>query len=108
MRKTKYTVHRVGIIGNGRIANRFIPESKFVSGVNVQNVYNPRFDSADRFAKKWDIIPFDDLEKFFEATDLVYVASPHETHFDYVKAALEHKKHVLCEKPLALKKSQAQ
>lgn len=108
LRKTKYTVHRVGIIGNGRIANRFIPESKFVSGVNVQNVYNPRFDSAARFAKEWDIIPFNDLEKFFEATDLVYVASPHETHFDYVKAALEHKKHVLCEKPLALKKSQAQ
>lgn len=108
LRKEKYHVHRVGIIGNGRIAERFIPEAKFVSGVNIQNVYNPRFESAERFAKKWNINPFDDLEKFYETTDLVYVASPHQTHFDYVKSALEHKKHVLCEKPLVLKKSQAE
>lgn len=108
LRQKKYLVHRIGIIGNGRIANRFIPEAKFVSGVNVQNVYNPRFESAERFAKKWNLNPFDDLEKFYETTDLVYIASPHETHFDYIKSALAHKKHVLCEKPLCLKKSQAE
>ena len=107
LRKSKYHVHRVGIIGNGRIANRFVPEAKFVSGVNVQNIYNPRFESAERFAKKWEIDPFDDLEKFFNETDLVYIASPHETHYDYIKSALEHGKHVLCEKPMVLKKSQA-
>lgn len=38
LRKEKYRVHRVGIIGNGRIATRFVPEAKFVSGVNVRNV----------------------------------------------------------------------
>lgn len=108
LRKERFHVHRVGIIGNGRIAERFIPEAKFVSGVNVQNIYNPRFESAERFAKKWNINPFDDLEKFYETTDLVYIASPHQTHFDYVKSALEHQKHVLCEKPLVLKKSQAE
>ena len=108
LRKTKYRVHRVGIIGNGRIASRFIPEAKFVSGVNVQSVYNPHVESARRFAEKWDITAFDDTEKFFDATDLVYIAAPHETHYDYIKSALEHQKHVLCEKPLALKKSQAE
>lgn len=108
LRKTRYQVHRVGIIGNGRIANRFVPEAKFVSGVNVQNIYNPRRKSAERFAKKWNLNPFDDLEKFYETTDLVYIASPHETHFDYIKSALEHKKHVLCEKPMVLKKAQAE
>lgn len=108
LRKTKYNVHRVGIIGNGRIANRFVPEAKFVSGVNVQSVYNPHSESAERFAQKWEINPFDDLEKFFEATDVVYIASPHETHYDYIKSALEHGKHVLCEKPLVLQSAQAQ
>lgn len=108
LRKTRYQVHHVGIIGTGRIANRFVPEAKFVSGLNVQNVYNPRRESAERFANKWSLNPFDDLEKFFEATDLVYIASPHETHFEYIKSALEHKKHVLCEKPMVLKKAQAE
>lgn len=108
LRKTRYQVHRVGIIGTGRIANRFIPEAKFVSGMNVQNVYNPRRESAERFAQKWNVNPFDDLEKFYATTDLVYIASPHETHFDYIKSALEHQKHVLCEKPMVLKKAQAE
>ncbi|MBE8950478.1 MAG: Gfo/Idh/MocA family oxidoreductase [Quinella sp. 3Q1] len=108
LRKIKYAVQRVGIIGNGRIANRFVVEAKFVSGTNVQNVYNPRLESAKRFADKWDMTPFDDLEKFYEMTDLVYIASPHGTHYEYIKSALEHKKHVLCEKPMVLKKSQAE
>lgn len=108
LRQTKYKVKRIGIIGNGRIAERFMPESKLVSGLNVQNVYNPRFESAKRFADKWDITPYDDLEKFFETIDLVYIASPHETHYDYIKSALEHGKNVLCEKPMVLKRSQAE
>lgn len=108
LRKTKYPVHRLGIIGNGRIANRFVPEAKFVSGVNVQGVYNPHSESAERFAQKWDINAFDDIEKFFEITDLIYIASPHETHYAYIKSALEHGKHVLCEKPMVLQSAQAQ
>ena len=108
LRKKNYKVQRIGIIGKGRIADRFVVEAKFVSGANVQNVYNPHFESAKRFADKWDITAFNDLEKFYETADLIYVASPHQTHYDYVKSALEHGKHVLCEKPLVLKKSQAE
>ncbi len=108
LRKTKYHVYRVGIIGNGRIANRFIPEAKFVSGVNVQSVYNPHFESAKLFADKWDINAYDNLDKFYDSVDLVYIASPHNTHYEYAKSALEHGKHVLCEKPLVLHKSQSE
>lgn len=39
---------------------------------------------------------------------MIYVASPHETHYQYVKEALSHEKHVLCEKPFSLEKSQAE
>jgi choline-phosphate cytidylyltransferase len=36
----------------------------------------------------------------------VYVASPHQTHFDYVIKSLNSGKHVLCEKPLTLTESE--
>ena len=103
LRAKKYSIIRLGMIGTGRIASRFVPEAKYVSGINVDSVYNPRVDSAKKFADKYQLSKyFDDLETFFGEIDAVYIASPHETHFDYIKEALLHKKHVLCEKPMAL------
>lgn len=101
-------IQRVGIIGTGRIAERFIPEVKLVSGINAQGVYNPHTESANRFAEKWEINAYEKLEEFYEAVDAVYIASPHQTHYEYIKSALEHGKHVLCEKPMVLEKKQAE
>ena len=98
---------RIGIIGCGRIARRFIPESKCVSGVDVRCVYNPHEESAKRFAEIHEIEYYSDVEEFFDKIDAVYIASPHETHYDYIKKSLENGKHVLCEKPMVLKKAQA-
>lgn len=101
-------IQRIGIIGTGRIAERFIPEAKLVSGVSVQGVYNPHIESASRFAMKWDIDFYEGIEDFYEAVDAVYIATPHETHYSYIKSALGHGKHVLCEKPMVLQKAQAE
>ena len=108
LREQNRHIQKVGIIGTGRIANRFVPESKQVSGIDVQRVYNPNRDSAERFAKIWEIDFSTDLELFLKGIDSVYVASPHQSHYDYVKFALEHGKHVLCEKPMVLKKCQSE
>lgn len=108
LREQNRKILKAGIIGTGRIANRFMPEAKLVSGISAQGVYNPHKESAEIFAEKWEIDAYDDLESFFNDVDVVYVASPHQTHYDYVKAALEHGKHVLCEKPMMLKREQTE
>ncbi len=108
LREQNSPIQRVGIIGTGRIAHRFIPEAKLVSGITTQGVYNPHKESTERFASKWEINGYTDLEKFYESIDSAYIASPHETHYSYIKSALEHGKHVLCEKPMVLKRSQAE
>lgn len=101
-------IQRIGIIGTGRIAGRFIPEAKLVSGVNVQGVFNPHTESTKKFADKWEIEPYSSLSDFLGAVDSVYIASPHETHYEYIKKSLEAGKHVLCEKPMVLEKKQAE
>lgn len=108
LRNRNRHIQRIGIIGSGRIAERFIPEAKLVSGISVQGVYNPNISSAVRFAEKWQINCYETLEEFYLAVDAVYIASPHETHYDYIKMSLEHGKHVLCEKPMVLEKLQAE
>ncbi|MEK3826958.1 MULTISPECIES: Gfo/Idh/MocA family oxidoreductase [Paenibacillus] len=101
-------IQRIGIIGTGRIAERFIPEVNLVSGISTQGVYNPNIESSRRFAEKWNINSYTELENFFLAIDAVYIASPHETHYEYIKMSLEQGKHVLCEKPMVLEKAQAE
>ncbi|MDE7019121.1 MAG: Gfo/Idh/MocA family oxidoreductase, partial [Lachnospiraceae bacterium] len=108
LRTQSKRIQRIGIIGTGRIAERFIPEAKLVSGINTQGVYNPHMESAVRFAEKWKIDPYKDIEGFYGAVDAVYIATPHETHYEYIKSALEHGKHVLCEKPMVMCRSQAE
>ena len=107
LREQNSPIQRIGIIGTGRIAERFIPEARLVSGVSTQGVYNPHLESAVRFAQKWEINAYKEIEAFYEASDVIYIASPHETHFGYIQSALAPDKHVLCEKPMVLEKHQA-
>lgn len=108
LRTQQTSIQRIGIIGTGRIANRFIPEAALVSGVNTQCVYNPHRENSELFAERWGIDACKDIEEFYASSDIVYIASPHETHYNYIKQALEHGKHVLCEKPLCLSMGQSQ
>lgn len=108
-RASSHKIVRIGLIGNGRIAKRFIPESHFVSGMELIGVYNPRRASAEKFAHEQDLEFFtDDEEEFYQHVDAVDICTPHQFHYEYAKRALEHGKHVLCEKPIALKKAEAE
>lgn len=54
-------------------------------------------------------IAYGSYEALFEDehVDLVYIGSPHSHHYEHAKAALEHGKHVLCEKPMTVNEAQA-
>lgn len=109
IRKDRFKMVRVGIVGTGRIAPRFVEEAKYVSGVDIVAAYNPDVASGKRFQRKCDIqCETENYEKFLEEVDAVYIASPNETHYEYAKIALENKKHVLCEKPIAFTKHESE
>lgn len=102
LRSQRFDTIKMGIIGTGRIAHRFIDEAKYVSGIAVVDVYNPNYESAKRFGEKFTIHATESEEEFYKRIDAVYIASPHQFHFDYIMKALEQGKHVLCEKPMTL------
>ena len=99
---------KIGIIGSGRIARRFVPETKVVSGAQVISVLNPDKSQADVFAREYGLSSFSDFDAFIQTVDAVYIASPHLTHFDYAKRSLQVGKHVLCEIPFVLSGAEAE
>ena len=103
LRNESAGVIRIGVIGAGRIAERFVAEARYVSGVSVEAVYTRRYEKAKAFADRleldWANETVDDL---LDHVDAVYIASPHNTHYAYARQAIERGVHVLCEKPMTL------
>ena len=108
LRNEARTIIKLGVVGCGRIANRFIPEAKFVSGAEISIIYDTDRQKALQMKAEHKIeeiaYNYDELLKNIDA---VYIASPHLTHYNYIKRALEAKKHVICETPMVLNDDEA-
>lgn len=99
---------RIGIIGCGRVARRFPLEADIVNGVEVVAAYDVNPRAAMLLAEKSEgLSVYDNLHDFYDAVDAVYIASPHLTHYEYIKQGIAKGKHVLCETPLVLRGDQA-
>lgn len=99
---------RLGMIGTGNIARRFVREASFVSSNTIAAAYNPDQEQCRAFCAELDIPKTaSSFEELLSLCDAVYIASPHLTHFDYARKALEAGRHVLCETPLCFKETEA-
>jgi len=61
-------------------------------------------DRAVEFSKMFGGVPLNDYKKMLDdpAVDIVHICTPHHTHPELAIEAMEHGKHVLCEKPMAI------
>ncbi len=108
LRAESTTIVKVGIIGCGRVANRFPKEAGVVSGVEVVAAYDTNLDAAHILSSRNETVSaYPDLNDFYNAVDAVYIATPHLSHYYYIKQALDAGKHVLCETPMVLNGDEA-
>lgn len=108
LREEKRVTIRVGIVGCGNIAKRFVPEAGFVNGVEIIGAYDCEAVAAETFVQD-NSLPnqYVSYEVLLADVDAVYIATPHLSHYELSKQALLAKKHVLCEIPLVLVAAQA-
>lgn len=100
-----------GIIGLGNIANQFATDLLLVNDAVLAAVASRDLVKADEFAKKYNSLKaYDSYDSLFadKEVDIVYIATPHDSHAALTIKALENGKHVLCEKPMALSYKDAQ
>ncbi len=100
---------RWGIVGPGWIAQRFATSLHQHSQQWVAAVCGSSLPRAEDFARRFAIPKAcSDLSQLLndDNIDVIYVATPHPSHFAIALAAIEAGKPVLVEKPLALNASQ--
>ena len=95
---------KIGIIGTNFISDDFCNAAVKVPGAVLRAVYSRKEETGAAFAERHSNPEvFTDYKKFLSSDiDAVYVASPNFIHCSQTIMALEHKKHVLCEKVMAV------
>ncbi len=98
---------RWGIVGLGSIANHFAKDLELVPNGVLSGVASRSIDKAKKFANEYGASHFfgSYLELFeSDVVDVIYIATPHTLHAELAILAMEHGKHVLCEKPMGINK----
>lgn len=98
---------KVGIIGCGRIAKRFPKEADVVNGVKIIATYDVDGEAAEKVASDIGGVVCSSADELYTKVDAVYVATPHLSHYEYAKSAINAGKHVLVETPMVLNGEQA-
>lgn len=97
---------KLGMIGETPIfLNKFQAEDKYVNGVEITGICTEDVTKFSEEIQKLNLIT-KDPGKLIANSDAVYIKSEHSLRYDQIKEALEAKKNVLCESPIALSKEQ--
>ncbi|MBP1968552.1 putative dehydrogenase [Virgibacillus natechei] len=95
-------------IGTSWITESFIKAAKHSGKASLSSIYSRSEETAKEFADKnqadnW----YTDLDLMLEEdTEFIYIASPNSMHVEHILKCIENKKHVFCEKPMAITEEQ--
>lgn len=106
IRTNRHAIVKLGCIGMGVPTDRFLKEIQYVSGIEVVSCFYeekiPTGSDALSIARNLQITECKTMEEIFSSADAVYIAAARGNNYRYIKAALEHGRHVLCESPMFL------
>lgn len=97
-----------GILGTGWIAHEMGEALQQVNG-EVYGVCGTSLEKAEKFAEEFQVKKaYGNLEEMLaeEEIDIVYIATPHNSHYKLMKQALQAGKHVFCEKSITVNSKQ--
>lgn len=92
------------VLGVGVIANE-MAQALRKQGKTLYGVANRTHDKAVAFAEKYNVAKvYDNIDEIFtdKVVDVIYLTTPHNTHYQFMKRALENGKHLLVEKSITL------
>jgi len=100
----------IGIVGAGGFAAFAANAFRAVPGIKIIAVTDVHLTAARKLANELNAKTYPDYETLLsdDIVSLVYIATPPFLHYSQSKMALLAGKHVICEKPAALKTTEAE
>ena len=100
---------KLGILGAGGIVNRWINGARQVEGLEIWGIASRTRERAEMMAARHGIGRVMSYEEMVSDPEIeaVYIPVPHTAHMELALMAMENKKHVLVEKPMAPNAAQA-
>jgi glucose-6-phosphate 3-dehydrogenase len=98
---------KLGIIGAGKIAAMHMAAVRANPDAFLVGVYDVSDDAARAAAQRFACKAFSTPEALYPCVDGVIIATPNHTHAEIAVEAMQHHRHVLCEKPMATTIAQA-
>lgn len=98
-----------GIIGAGRIAHKFATDCKQVANGEILGIASRSKERSEEFARELTIPKsYGSYLEMVEDPEIevVYIATPHNFHYEHAKLCLTNGKSVLCEKPVCVNSSE--
>ncbi|WP_437888965.1 Gfo/Idh/MocA family protein [Phytobacter sp. V91] len=102
---------RFAVIGTNWITRQFVDAAHETGKYKLTAIYSRSLEQAQEFAREYPVEHlFTSLDAMAQSDkiDAVYIASPNSLHFPQTQLFLSHKKHVICQKPLASNLREAQ
>lgn len=97
-----------GMLGTGWIAHEMGEALKRVNG-EIYACCATSMESAEKYAEEFDVKnAYGSADEMFddENIDIVYIATPHNSHYEFLMKALQSGKHVFCEKAITVNDTQ--
>ncbi len=92
---------KLTISGCGRIANRIAKSCLLVKEIDLVGFGSKDINKAKEYSEKYGCREYGDYDHFLNSDiDAVYIAVYNPGHYDLIRKCLEHKKNVICEKPM--------
>ncbi|MBS4220422.1 Gfo/Idh/MocA family oxidoreductase [Bacillus sp. FJAT-49711] len=101
---------KIAVIGSGKLGQRHLDAWSKVKGIEIVGVIARNQERLNKVANKYGTKAFSSIEELVvnSEVDVIDICTPTHTHAALVVEAANHKKHVICEKPLALNSGEAE
>ncbi|MFV0303944.1 MAG: Gfo/Idh/MocA family protein [Moheibacter sp.] len=92
---------KIGVLGAGHLGKIHLKLAHQSEKLDLVGFYDPNVENAEKVSSEFGYKSFSTIEELISKCDIVDIVTPTLSHFECAKKAIESRKHIFLEKPIA-------